>query len=372
MSPTVRAHRQSLSLAPLTDLWDDHMSVILDLSPEGRRRHAARLMARTGLIRPTCHNRHAPLERGNRAAVNSSSDASVPDRFETEAKSAQEDRLRARLMRRVLNRPGPTNWLNLKDRLWLANQSQRAVWPPLDRNAIGDLASRLEAGVASGFPPPSLASSLHMRMTRLGLGRAVLDAFEQYPSADLRTVTVIYSGWSYTPAELVRVTAVMLKAQFRRHLERAGVLKLPGPLFAVLHGEYEPTSGRYILHFHLVTTAAKAAALKAGLNSKKIKGYTATASGAAPVHRSQLRDRVGQLLYLAKAFWPAKPIIRINGKLKRVRDPQRIPEPFGTQVLLWLDRQRFSDLVLTHDCWSRRAGGTPAMKRLCLFVEGAG
>ena len=292
--------------------------------------------------------------------------------FETEAKSAREDGERARRMRRVLNRPGRTTWLNIRDRLWLLTQSPRLVHPALDREAIDDLAERLEVGVASSLPPLTLASSLRMRQIRQGLGRALLNAFEIYADADLRTVTVIYAGWSYTPAELERVTAAQLKAQFRRHLERAGVLKLPGPLFAVLHGEFEPTSGRYVLHYHLVTTAAKAAALKAGLTAKRIKGYAITRSGSVPVRRSQIGDRFGQLTYLVKSYWPSKPIIQINRKPKRLRDHHRIPEPFGTQVLLWLDRQEFSDLVVMHDCWSRRTGGTAPMKALCLFVAGVG
>lgn len=293
--------------------------------------------------------------------------------FETEAKATSEDRTRARRASRVLNQPGPTNWHNIGDRQWLANQrSLGTADPPRDSGAIRDLAERLRGGATSGFPPLTLASSLRMRAIRQGLSRALLDAFEEYPDAGLRTVTVIYSGWSFTPAELDQVTAAKLKAQFRQHLIRGGVLKVPGPLFAVLHGEFEPTSGRYILHYHLVTTAAKAAALLAGLRAKKIKGYTVTATGSAPVRRSRIGNRVHQLTYLAKAYWPSKPIIWINGKPQRVRDPRRIPEPYGTQVLLWLDRQTFPDLVLMNDCWSPRKGGTAAMRRLYLFVTGAG
>lgn len=324
--------------------------------------------------RPVTPRTTAPSRRDgcSQTAEAATPESATPSGFETEAKSNGEDRERARRMRRVLNRAGRTGWLNIKDRLWLLKQSPRVTPPALNRTAIDDLASRLEAGVASGFPPLTLASSLRMRAIRQGLGRALLNAFEDYADADLRTVTVIYTGWAYTPATLDRVTAAQIKKQFRRHLERAGVTKLPGPLFAVLHGEFEPTSGLYQLHFHLVTTAAKAAALKAGLTARKIRGYAVTITGSAPVRRSKVRDRVRQFTYLAKAFWPGKPVIIIDGQRRRVRRYRRIPEPFGTQVLLWLDRQQFSDLVVTHDCWSRRNGGTAAMKRLCLFVSGVG
>jgi len=305
------------------------------------------------------------------ASAPSRSKVTTSGRFETEQASAREDRMRARRMRRVLNRPGPTNWLNMKDRLWVAKQRPRGVpKPSLNRDAIRALAERLESGLASSFPSATLASSRRMRMIRQALYVALLAAFAPHPDEELRTVTVIYSGWAFSPADLDRTTAAKLKQQFRQHLNRIGVMKLPGPLFAVLHGEFEPTSGRYQLHFHILTTAEKAAALMR--LPELIKGYCAIATGAAPVRRSRVRDRGRQFSYLAKSYWPSRPVVMIDGRPKRVRKPRRIPEPFGTQVLVWLDRQSFADLVLMNDCWSPRKGGTAAMKRLYLFVRGAG
>ena len=298
----------------------------------------------------------------------------TPHRFETEQASAREDRRRTRRMRRlfrILTRLGRTNWTNMKDRHWLARQYPLGVpKPALNPDQIRALAERLEDGVASGLPPTTLGSSLRMRLIRLAFHRTLLDAFAPYADDDLRTLTVIYSGWAFSPADLDGVTATQVKAQFRQHLNRVGVPKVPGPLFAVLHGEFEPTSGLYRLHFHILTTAAKAAALKACLTSETIKGYAITATGAAPVRRSRVRDRGRQFSYLAKSYWPSRPVVMIDGRPKRVRKPRRIPEPFATQVLLWLDRQSFADLVLLNDVWSPRKGGTAAMKRLYLLVKG--
>ncbi|GJD66762.1 hypothetical protein MPEAHAMD_6960 [Methylobacterium frigidaeris] len=293
------------------------------------------------------------------------------ERFETEQEAAREDRLRARQARRVLNQPGLTNWINWNDRQWLSRQCPRHLKRPLlDHEALGSLAERLEAGNTSGFSPTTLASSMRMRLIRQDLSRALLDGFEGYADDELRTVTVIYSGWAYTPDTLDAVTAEQIKGQFRQHLNRAGVTRVPGPLFAVLHGEFEPTSGVYQLHYHVVTTAAKAAALMKLLAT--IAGYKATATGAAPVRRSRVGDRLRQFTYLAKGYWPGKPVVEIDGKPKRVRKHGRIPEPFGAQVLLWLDRQSFADLVVMTDCWSPRNGGIEAMRALYLFVQGRG
>ncbi|MHC2018956.1 hypothetical protein [Methylobacterium sp. CM6247] len=299
------------------------------------------------------------------------SDAALPDNFETEAAMVQEDRLRARHARRVLNRPGPTNWVNLNDRVWLAKQQSSGVFATkLDGNAIEALISKLVSGVATGQPALTLASALRMRAIRMALGRAKLDAFAEYHDNDLRTVTVIYSGWAYTPATLDGVTASQIKAQFTQHLIRAGVTAIPGPLFAMLHGEFEASSGVFQLHFHIITTKAKAVALLR--LPKVVKGYTKTATGARPVRCSLVGNRIRQFTYLAKAFWPGKPVVLINGVPKRVHGYRRIPEPFGTQVLLWLDRQRLADLIVMNGCWSPRKGGTPAMRRLYLLAQGGG
>lgn len=293
--------------------------------------------------------------------------------FETEGESRIEDRLRARHLRRVLSTPNPTSWMNLKDRLWVAKNYVPGIYPPrIDYAAADDLAAKLEAGASSAFPPATMASSLWMRTLRISLNRHLLDAFADFPDAELRTVTVIYADWAFTPANLDTVTAKRLTAQFRQHLNRAGVSAIPGPLFAVLHGEYESQGGDYQIHFHVLTTAAKAAAMKTGLRVPRIGGYTKTATGASPVRCSQVCDRVRQFSYLGKAYWPGKPVVIIDGKPKRLRDHHRIPEPFATQVHLWLDRQRFDDLVLMQGCWSPRKKGTRAMKSLYLYVKGVG
>jgi hypothetical protein len=53
---------------------------------------------------------------------------------------------------------------------------------------------------------------------------------------------------------------------------------------------------------------------------------------------------------LLKAYWPERAVRLANGKSKRDRVFQRIKEPFATQALLWLDRQRPGDIVVLHGC----------------------
>ena len=142
---------------------------------------------------------------------------------------------------------------------------------------------------------------------------------------------------------------------------------MPGPFICFLHGEFEPTSGVYQLHFHGVTTADKAAALH---RLKAIAGYERTRTGAAPVRCEQVNDRPHQFTYMLKSYWPSRAVRLVDGERKRDRKGGRIPEPFHTQVLLWLDRQKLADMTLMNECWSPRKGGTPAMRSLYLLVQG--
>jgi hypothetical protein len=288
--------------------------------------------------------------------------------FETEEAARAEDRLRARRIRRVLNRPGHTNWLNIKDRLWLATQRlPRLCAPPMDAEAAERLARKLQDGVASGFPTPSLASSMAMRTTRQSVIGALLQALDGYADADLRTFTIVNTKWALTPEQLDAIGAVTIRNQLRTHLIRVGVLSMPGPLVAFLHGEIEPAEGIYQLHWHGVATGDKAAALH---RLKDITGYERTRTGAAPVRCEQVNDRPHQFSYMLKSYWPSRAVRMVDGERKRDRKGGRIPEPFHSQVLLWLDRQKLADMTLLNGCWSPRKRGTPAMRALYLLVHG--
>ncbi len=286
-------------------------------------------------------------------------------RFETEEAARKEDRLRARHTRRMLNRRGPTGWLNIKDRLWLNRQGVNHLpKPQIDRFEARRLAAKLGVAAMQPSPPASLASSVAMRAIRKAVLQAMQQALKPYPT--LCAVTVINRSWRLTPADLENIAAATIKRQFTTHLNRCGASRHPGPLIAFLHGEFEPTSGYYQLHFHLVTTPEKARALKA---LKRIQGYVKTATGAAPIHITPVRDRRRQFSYVLKGYWPSKAVRTYGSVRKRDRSHCRIPEPFATQVLLWLDRQQLADLTILNGVWSRRNGGPAAIRGLYLLIQ---
>lgn len=294
--------------------------------------------------------------------------AKPDDSFETTEQVLSEDRLRAERLAWVRPLERPMTWTNMGPKLRLAKQLVLRVRPPtLDTSAIGKVAAKLNAGLA-GTPSSSLGSAATMRNVREAVFGAMHTAFEPIPDEALRTVTVINRRWTFTPETLDGITAKKLKNRFRTDLNRAGILRMPGPFIAFLHGEFEPASGLYVLHFHILTTVEKAEALR---RLKRFNGYVPTASDAVPIFSRTVKDRRRQFSYLLKSYWPARTIRWINGAQKRDRGHHRIPEPFGSQVLLWLDRQRLRDLTIMNNCWSMRNGGTQAMKRLYLSVFGA-
>jgi len=285
--------------------------------------------------------------------------------FETEADALAEDQLRATSIRRAL--PPLANKVRSRKRVaWLLRNTHAGLpSPPVKRRDAKDLAAKLKAGSETGFPPPSLASSAHMRLIRRRVLGALLSAVEDYQDDELATFTIIDSSLRYSPEELDAISAETIKNRWITHLKRFGISNQTGFLLAFLHGEFEPTSRTYQVHFHGVGTKEKVEALRRLLGHL---GYTTTSTGAPCLRIDGVKDRVPQLSYLLKSYWPEKAVRLVNGKPKRDRKAQRVKEPFQTQYLLWLDRQQLSALTIFNGGWSRRNGGPETMRQLYLSI----
>ncbi len=264
--------------------------------------------------------------------------------FESVTDAEQEDTKRARLIRGAVAANSQKN----KSKKRPKPQTSLPTINPQEAEALRE---KLELGLSTGEPQPTLTSSLYFREVRLTTVGALLEATDNIPDHELRVVTVINAGWAYSPAQINGVTAETIKGQFRTHLERAKINQIPGFLIGFLHGEFEPTSGIYLLHYHLLTTAKKAAALKDRLNRRW--GYEETTTGANPIVRQRIRDRPQQFSYLFQAYWPEKSVVMIDGQPKRTRTKRRVREPYHTQYLLWLNRQNLSTVMICNKCLYR-------------------
>jgi len=287
--------------------------------------------------------------------------------FETVERSLREDKHRIDAIKSSLadSRRDPQRLETKRVILPKKPRELRPASSSIDVNAAERLIQKLQSNVTSEGEA-TLASSLSMRRTRQRVIGALLYALKRHPNSNLRTFTILNEQWVFTPQQLNSITAKRIKNQFRSHLQRAGVLDLPGSFIAFLHGEFEPTKEVFVIHFHGVTTAEKADALR-GLKTQP--GYVKSDTGAAPIRIQNVNDRLSQMTYLLKSYWPQKAVRKCSdGEWRRDRKPSRIPGLFQTQYLLWLDRQQLGDITIFSGGWSPLNDGSPAMRSLYLSI----
>jgi hypothetical protein len=225
--------------------------------------------------------------------------------------------------------------------------------PRVSKKTAKRLARRLERAASGRSVPATLASSTYLRDFRDRLGGALwqLVATALLPAA---TFTLLSRTWIFTPDQLQNVDARKLIAGVRQDLIRAGAAKAKGALILFLHGEFEPESGYFLLHFHGLALADMIDVVD---RLRKRRKYRPVARGKdgrpaikTPVRisREPLTNLPGPLTYLLKRYWPAKRIGAVDGsdKDKRNRRHGRIPEPYHSEALLWLDRWTLSDISM--------------------------
>jgi hypothetical protein len=199
----------------------------------------------------------------------------------------------------------------------------------------------------------TLASSIYLRGVRDRLGGAL---WQLVATALLlaATFTLLSRAWIFTPEQLQKVNARKLIAGVRQDLIRAGAAKAKGVLILFLHGEFEPESGLFVLHFHGVALGGMIDVVDRLRKRRKYKpaprGKDGRPAIRTPVRirRKPLTSLPEPLTYILKPYWPAKRIGAVDGsdQDKRNRRHGRIPEPYHSEALLWLDRWALSDISL--------------------------
>lgn len=243
--------------------------------------------------------------------------------FETRRASRDEDDLRARRLRS--NAPNP-----------LVNNS-----------AAAELAACLSGPISQcdGRPP----SSRYMRKFRIQiighLWQLIED--ERWQPDQVTAFTLLPLGWEFTPETLDQADPKKLLDRLRGQLKRAGSGDADGFLIASIHGEFEPEERIYRLHVHGFAAGGMIGVLD---DLRALPAYRPRPSVTAPmqIRRKPLEGLPYPLGYPFKSYWPCRRIgpVGDTGTVKRQRGHHRIPEPYHSQVLLWLDRWSVSDLTL--------------------------
>lgn len=230
--------------------------------------------------------------------------------------------------------------------------------PLIDGQAKAILASELMRR-----RPQTLSSSLHVRLykPRIIGGLMQVDAEGDWDRSS--TFTAVPMGWDCSSAEFDRVDPRLLINGFRSDLNRCGASSASGCLAAFLHGEYEPGTDRYQLHLHGFAAEGMIDVLD---EARRLPKYRSIRSHFDPgqdtvcqrMRISRQRPTPRQFSYLLQSWWPSRWIgpVGDDGDIRRSRTRHRIPEPYHSQYLLWLDRWSLSDISLFMKLRVTRAG----------------
>lgn len=205
------------------------------------------------------------------------------------------------------------------------------------------------------------ASSLFMGDFRWRLIGALwkLVAEGQWDPAGVTFFTARPKELEFRARALKRKSARKFMKLLRTRLNRAGAADADGWLVAFLHGEFEPTSGRYVLHFHGFAAGGMVDVLERLRGTRDAPGWLY--GGRLNRSRKPITNLAYVLGYGFKAFWPCKRIgpVGDDGKIKRNRFVARIPEPYHSQYLIWLDQQSVADMTLLMKLQVTRSGLQP-------------
>ena len=256
---------------------------------------------------------------------------SSSSKFETPEESRIEDAYRIRAIRKTLETDHPL----------------------IDRSAAANLAERLDYASNGAKRPDSMACSLYMGGQRVRIGGALWKLAVEPQWGPASVFTAIPRGWEFTPEQLNDVSPIALMEEFRSALNRDGAAEADGYLAAFLHGEFEPNRQVYQLHLHGLAAGSMIEVLERLKQRASYKSTRPTNSAEAEtvrqrlsISRKPLTNLPGRVTYCIQSFWPARRIGSVDdqGTVKRGRQKRRIPEPFHTQVLLWLDKWNLENI----------------------------
>ncbi|WP_375273100.1 hypothetical protein [Sphingomonas sp.] len=240
-----------------------------------------------------------------------------------------------------------------------------------NRKAARLLASKLASQAVGEDTYNSPASAMAARRTRLKLVGEVWKIADSAPRNQVATATLLKRGWCIAAESLADFDPRALLAQLRADIRRTGAFQAGGFLIAGLHADFEPYERRYQLHVHLLATDS---AIEAVDRLRHMSRYRSSSSDDDDDHvrqrvrlsRTPLTNLPDPITYLFQPFWPSRWIgTSPEGESIRQRIKARIPEPYHSEWLLWMDRWRFDDLVLLMGARIGRRGLILSHERPC-------
>jgi hypothetical protein len=216
----------------------------------------------------------------------------------------------------------------------------------------------------SGRPPESAASAAFLRKKRIQIGSHLWRLALDNAYGRVATATLFPRGKSMKPEQLRKFSPQQFLRQLRSSLDRLGAANAGGYLIATVHGEYEPEKGLFYPHFHLLAAGGMIDVVGKLRSTKTYRSdRRAFHEGSddcfqrVRVSQGELTNLPSPLTYLYQSFWPSRWTGTLpDGHRVRRRDKGRMPEPYHTLVLLWLDKWRLRHLTLLMNIEVRASG----------------
>ncbi|MCW2391919.1 hypothetical protein M2332_001617 [Sphingobium sp. B11D3A] len=209
---------------------------------------------------------------------------------------------------------------------------------------------------------PTLASRRFMRDTRI----RVCGALWQFIASEgmtARVATIAPKSWRLSPDALVTQAPERLLSRVRSDLYKVGANSKDCWMIGILHGEYERSSQTFLPHLHLAANPKMIEMIDRLRSLPNYSGSPIHDEAQTRVHhpiqvkRKPLTNLPVPLTYLAKSYWPARTQFKsASGKYQISTVKQKIPEPYHSMLLLWLDQWTMDDVTLLIGLRTSKAG----------------
>lgn len=219
------------------------------------------------------------------------------------------------------------------------------------------LAAIIDPGEFPFRYPKTLASARYFRTVQEQFVHELGGlCYYESDGGDMRLITINPPGWAVRVGELGSFPLESKLRVVRGHLNKVGVSPLPGPMVAVVGGEFDATLGLFQLHLNVVATAATATLI--GSRLPGLPAYRANSYVHEPVRVMpfDVDGENGAVTHLLKhqwrihyRRWSARSGERAPGK----REHQLMPRLLA-EVLLWLNPRPVGDLIFSSNVKLRR------------------
>ena len=216
-----------------------------------------------------------------------------------------------------------------------------------------ELARLLDPDDPNWRNPENPANPVYMRDQRIRIVGGIWKVIAENPDNDVFSFTLIPEGTVYAAGCLYEADPIAMNRKLRTHLRQAGIKDASGFLFMGMHGEFDPATGKFRLHWHGIGVGRDMRhALDRLRKVRAFKSRRASPTGSKVdkpirVSRAPLGSLPAAISYTVQGFWPSRwtGVGELGQPIKQ-RNKHRIKEPHHSEHLLWLSKWQLQDLIL--------------------------